>query len=125
MAIPQRRIVAGKWSASPLKQRFVIRKGRVVMSIAQGCTNALPSRGIGSLLSAGTPDDPVMLRLHESARRMIGIAEKENGNSSGIVRVVEVHAKDRSPRPARGKGGLAAGPRIGVTGRVEEERAKV
>ena len=53
------------------------------MSIAQGCTNALPSRGIGSLLSAGTPDDPVMLRLHESARRMIGIAV-----FSGVINVL-------------------------------------
>ena len=53
------------------------------MSIAQGHTQALASRGIISLLSAPSPDDPVTLRLHESARRMIGIAI-----FSGVVNVL-------------------------------------
>src|SRR6266480_1713888 len=61
---------------------------RVVMSIAQGHTQALASRGlasrgISSLLSAPAPDDPVASRLHESARRMIGIAI-----FSGVVNVL-------------------------------------
>src|SRR4051794_9596717 len=44
------------------------------MSIAQGHTQMLASRAMSSLLSTPAPDDPVTLRLHESARRMIGIA---------------------------------------------------
>jgi PrtD family type I secretion system ABC transporter len=44
------------------------------MGIAQGHTQMLASRGMSSLLSTPAPDDPVTLRLHESARRMIGIA---------------------------------------------------
>jgi len=53
------------------------------MSIAQGHTQALASHGISSLLSAPSPDDPVTLRLHESTRRMIGIAI-----FSGVVNVL-------------------------------------
>jgi ATP-binding cassette subfamily C protein PrsD len=53
------------------------------MSIAQGHTQALASRGISSLLSAPPPDDPVASRLHESARRMIGIAI-----FSGVVNIL-------------------------------------
>src|SRR5881392_4298638 len=61
---------------------------RVVMSIAQGHTQALASRGlasrgISSLLSAPAPDDPVALRLHESARRLAGIAV-----FSGVVNIL-------------------------------------
>jgi ATP-binding cassette, subfamily C, bacterial PrsD len=53
------------------------------MSIALGHSQALASRGISSLLSAPSPDDPVASRLHESARRMIGIAI-----FSGVVNVL-------------------------------------
>jgi ATP-binding cassette subfamily C protein PrsD len=45
------------------------------MSIAQSHTQAaFPSRGISNLLSTLAADDPVTLRLRESAKRMIGIA---------------------------------------------------
>src|SRR5882757_4435750 len=53
------------------------------MGIAQGHTQMLASRGMSSLLSTPAPDDPVTLRLHESARRMIGIAI-----FSGVVNVL-------------------------------------
>src|SRR4051812_23026113 len=53
------------------------------MSIAQGHTQMLASRAMSSLLSTPAPDDPVTLRLHESARRMIGIAI-----FSGVVNVL-------------------------------------
>src|SRR5436853_7647937 len=53
------------------------------MSIAQGYTQVLASRGMSSLLSTPGPDDPVTLRLQESARRMIGIAI-----FSGVVNVL-------------------------------------
>src|ERR1700704_4729389 len=54
------------------------------MSIAQGHAQvAFPSRGISSLLSTAPSDDPVTLRLRESARRMIGIAI-----FSGVVNVL-------------------------------------
>jgi ATP-binding cassette subfamily C protein PrsD len=41
------------------------------------------SAGVSSLLSSPSPDDPVGLRLHESARRMVGIAV-----FSGVVNVL-------------------------------------
>ena len=41
------------------------------------------SAGVSSLLSPPSPDDPVGLRLHESARRMVGIAV-----FSGVVNVL-------------------------------------
>src|SRR3981189_3925549 len=53
------------------------------MGIAQGHTQMLASRGMSSLLSTPAPDDPVTLRLHESARRMIGIAI-----FSGVINVL-------------------------------------
>src|SRR4051812_19826597 len=53
------------------------------MSIAQGHTQMLASRAMSSLLSTPARDDPVTLRLHESARRMIGIAI-----FSGVVNVL-------------------------------------
>jgi ATP-binding cassette subfamily C protein PrsD len=53
------------------------------MSIAQGHTQMLASRAMSSLLSTPAPDDPVTLRLRESARRMIGIAI-----FSGVVNVL-------------------------------------
>src|SRR5258707_3329889 len=53
------------------------------MGIAQGHTQMLASRGMSSLLSTPSLHDPVTLRLHESARRMIGIAI-----FSGVVNVL-------------------------------------
>jgi ATP-binding cassette subfamily C protein PrsD len=54
------------------------------MSIAQGHAQAaFPSRGISNLLSTLASDDPVALRLRESAQRMIGIAV-----FSGVINVL-------------------------------------
>src|SRR3979411_2909190 len=54
------------------------------MSIAQGHAQvAFPSRGISNLLSTLASDDPVALRLRESARRMVGIAV-----FSGVINVL-------------------------------------
>jgi ATP-binding cassette, subfamily C, bacterial PrsD len=54
------------------------------MNIAQGHAHAtFPSRGISSLLSTRGTDDPVALRLRESARRMVGIAV-----FSGVINVL-------------------------------------
>src|SRR5712672_4474941 len=77
------RIVAGKWSASPPKNLARRSERRAVMSIAQDHTQVPAFRGISSLLSAPALDDPVTLRLQESARRMIGIAI-----FSGVVNVL-------------------------------------
>jgi len=44
------------------------------MSIAQDHAQAIPARGISSLLSTLKSDDPVALALRGSARRMAGIA---------------------------------------------------
>src|ERR1700730_1550584 len=54
------------------------------MSIAQGHAQAaFPSRGISNLLSTLASDDPVALRLRESAQRMVGIAV-----FSGVINVL-------------------------------------
>jgi PrtD family type I secretion system ABC transporter len=54
------------------------------MSIAQSHTQAaFPSRGISNLLSTLASDDPVTLRLRESAKRMVGIAV-----FSGVINVL-------------------------------------
>jgi len=53
------------------------------MSIAQDHTQVPAFHGMSSLPSTPAPDDPVTLRLHESARRMIGIAI-----FSGVVNVL-------------------------------------
>jgi ATP-binding cassette, subfamily C, bacterial PrsD len=54
------------------------------MSIAQGHARAaFSSRGISNLLSTFASDDPVTLGLHESARRMVGIAV-----FSGVINVL-------------------------------------
>jgi PrtD family type I secretion system ABC transporter len=52
------------------------------MNIAQGHAT-FPSRGISSLLSTLGTDDPVALRLRESARRMVGVAV-----FSGVINVL-------------------------------------
>src|ERR1700687_5418943 len=54
------------------------------MKVAQGHAQAtFPFRGISSLLSKLGSDDPVAHRLHESARRMVGIAV-----FSGVINVL-------------------------------------
>src|ERR1700730_16510232 len=54
------------------------------MSVAQGHARAaFSSRGISNLLSTFASDDPVTLGLHESARRMVGIAV-----FSGVINVL-------------------------------------
>ena len=54
------------------------------MNVAQGHAQAaFPSRGISNLLSTLASDDPVALRLRESAQRMIGIAV-----FSGVINVL-------------------------------------
>ena len=53
------------------------------MSIARDHTQVPAFHGMSSLPSTPAPDDPVTLRLHESARRMIGIAI-----FSGVVNVL-------------------------------------
>ena len=53
------------------------------MSSAQIDGHAPASAGLLSLLSSPSPDDPVAIRLHESARRMAGIAA-----FSGVVNVL-------------------------------------
>lgn len=53
------------------------------MSSANNSTAASASAGLAGLLSSPAPDDPVGLRLHESAQRMIGIAA-----FSGVVNVL-------------------------------------
>src|SRR5712671_1688078 len=77
------RIVAGKWSASPPKNLARRSERRAVMSIAQDHTQVPAFHGMSSLPSTPAPDDSVTLRLHESARRMIGIAI-----FSGVVNVL-------------------------------------
>src|SRR5215471_17378797 len=47
---------------------------RMSMSSARNQAHAPASAGVASLLSSPPPDDPVGMRLHESARRMLGIA---------------------------------------------------
>jgi ATP-binding cassette, subfamily C, type I secretion system permease/ATPase len=53
------------------------------MSSAYNHARMAASAGVSSLLSPPSPDDPVGLRLHESARRMVGIAV-----FSGVVNVL-------------------------------------
>lgn len=53
------------------------------MSSAYNQARAAASARVSSLLSSPAPDDPVALRLHESARRMVGIAV-----FSGVVNVM-------------------------------------
>src|SRR5437667_4951118 len=54
------------------------------MSIAQGHEQAAsPSRAFSGLLSTLASDDPVTLRLRESARRMIGVAV-----FSGVINIL-------------------------------------
>src|SRR5919201_75244 len=53
------------------------------MSTAYNQVRAPASAGLSGLLSQPASDDPVALRLHESARRMIGIAV-----FSGVVNVL-------------------------------------
>jgi len=53
------------------------------MSSAYNHARMAASAGVSSLLSSPSPDDPVGLRLHESARRMVGIAV-----FSGVVNVL-------------------------------------
>src|ERR1700694_161339 len=54
------------------------------MSVAQGHARAaFSSRGISNLLSTFASDNPVTLGLHESARRMVGIA-----GFSGVINVL-------------------------------------
>ena len=54
------------------------------MSIAQDHAQAaFPSRGISNFLSTFASDDPVALRLRESAQRMVGIAV-----FSGVINVL-------------------------------------
>ena len=53
------------------------------MSSAYNQARAAAAAGVSSLLSSPASDDPVALRLHESARRMVGIAV-----FSGVVNVM-------------------------------------
>lgn len=53
------------------------------MSSAYRQARTVLSAGVSDLLSPPAPDDPVALRLHESARRMVGIAA-----FSGVVNVL-------------------------------------
>jgi ATP-binding cassette, subfamily C, bacterial PrsD len=53
------------------------------MSSAYNHARMAASAGVSSLLSPPSPDDPVGLQLHESARRMVGIAV-----FSGVVNVL-------------------------------------
>src|SRR5262245_18384653 len=56
---------------------------RMSMSSARNQAHGPASAGVASLLSSPPPDDPVGMRLHESARRMLGIAA-----FSGVVNVL-------------------------------------
>jgi PrtD family type I secretion system ABC transporter len=55
----------------------------MAMSSAYRQARTVLSAGVSDLLSPPAPDDPVALRLHESARRMVGIAA-----FSGVVNVL-------------------------------------
>jgi PrtD family type I secretion system ABC transporter len=55
----------------------------MAMSSAYRQARTALSAGVSDLLSPPAPDDPVALRLHESARRMVGIAA-----FSGVVNVL-------------------------------------
>src|SRR6266571_2121806 len=63
-----------RWSRR-LDRRSISARWRTIgMSVAQNCAQTFLSAGVSHLPSTATSDDPVTLRLRESARRMVGIA---------------------------------------------------
>src|SRR6266852_5877251 len=58
-----------------LDRRSISARWRTIgMSVAQNYAQTFLSAGVSHLPSTATSDDPVTLRLRESARRMVGIA---------------------------------------------------
>src|SRR5450631_1143366 len=58
-------------------------ESRIGMSVAQNHAQTFLSGGVSAVPPAAATDDPVMLRLRESARRMIGIAA-----FSGVINIL-------------------------------------
>jgi ATP-binding cassette, subfamily C, bacterial PrsD len=81
-------ILAGKWSVSTVREKrspidIGLMESRIGMSVAQNHAQTFLSGEVSPLPPTAATDDPVTLRLRESARRMIGIAA-----FSGVINIL-------------------------------------